>query len=461
MRLLRHLLSLSLALTVLGTSSAAEKPAPPAQPGESLPRLGTWEFEIKPPTGPVVKQQVTFVRKDGDRIFGVREWFRFQVFSVAVEPATGLVRLETREHHANGPIMGTINCQGTLSADGRAMSNLRFEGTGSAGVTGTAKWLNEKVPAYPATVNAALNLSDERHLLYQQCSGNYVLQGVWVLHGPDRPLLTQLGRSEDKYVRGLAELKVACQEVYDQAAAAQAEDQKQFASGDLDRRAKIFRMMGEAFAAENMDESRQAVADLFNSVGFKQAFDRKRAAVEVACVQVATMNLVRAKVRADYEARNKGKVLGAEKFAAGFKVNERTGRAVVTLQNDTGKDLHNAFVSTQMTVDQKKADQYQRDNGAKENTAGLLATLLGIDAKIVNSGLKLDEVLFKYHRLEKGVPAFVPLWPKGAVVEVEVAMPGHVQFLAASLGAWVGSDEGAATISLDLKEAKQKIPNKR
>jgi hypothetical protein len=470
MRLMGNLLVLSFALVVFGGSSAQEKNAratspgavdqAPLQAGENLPKLGTWEFEIKPASGKAVKQKVTFVRKDGSRIYGIREWFRFQVFSVTVDPKR-VVRLETREHHANGPNMGTINCQGTLSADGRELSNLRFEGVGSTGATGTAKWLNETVPAYPKLVNAALNLSDERHLLYQQCSGNFVLDGVWVLHGPDRPLLTLLSRSKNKHVQELAEVRVACQQLYDQAAAVGAKDQKELAQADLARRARIFQFMGEVVGADTPDDSRKAVAGLLNSVGLKEAFDSQRAAVEVASVQVAAMNYTRAKVRADYETRNKGKALDPSKVTAGFDVNKRTGRGVVTFRNDTDRDLHNVLVSTQMTVDQSKVAQYQRDSTAKESAAGVLAVMLGIDSKIVGSGLKTNDVLFNYHRLEKGVLAFIPLWPKRAALEVEVAMPGHVQFLAASLGAWVGSDEGSAAISLDLKEARKRIPKKR
>lgn len=89
---------------------------PQVRAGEIVPALGTWEFEIRAPDGQAGKQTVAFIRKDGQRIYGVRKWFNYQIFSLTVDPATRMARLETREHHANGQ---STNCQ----ANGRAAAS--------------------------------------------------------------------------------------------------------------------------------------------------------------------------------------------------------------------------------------------------------------------------------------------------------------------------------------------------
>jgi len=437
--------------------------APGTRAGVTLPKLGSWELTLRNAPGQGdFKVRVTFVRREGDRIYGVLEYARdgpsmtLEVFSATVDPTTGVVRLDGRVEHTKAEGLFPGRYQGKLSLDGRELSDFHATGIASTGVTGNMKWASDELPTYSPTVVASMSLSDERSLLYQQFSANYVLQSISVRHGPDRPLIKELSQSKEKYVRDLAELKMAFQDMYEQAMTKDAKEAQEWVKDDLARRAKIFLFVAEAFR-DPSEQMQNPVADVLNSLGLKKAFDRRRAAVEIACIQMIVMNHVRAKVKADYMVRNPGnQSIGRGKFAVGFKVNS-AGRCVAMLRNNTSGDLHNSFVATKMTVNQTKLDQYLRQVQGNDNAARLLSMAVGVDFKIVRSIDNSQDVLFKYFRLEKGLPVFIPLWPKGAVLEVEVGMPGDILYIASSVGTWLGSDEGSAEISLDLNELKRTI----
>jgi hypothetical protein len=439
----------------------------PLSAGEVLPKLGSWELTFNDSRGGnASKTTVTFIRRDADRIYGVIEWRSdgplktLEIFSATVNRSNGAVRLDGREEHTQVKGMFPGRYQGKLSEDGRSLSAFRGVGFGSTGATGSLRWVKNEVPAYPAVIAAALSLAEERPLLYQQLSSNYALQGNSVRHGPDIPLLKDLIRSKDKHVRELAALRLALQGFYEQALTRDAREAAAWAANDLDRRAAIFRFLTKAFSGnERSDNSIKAVGEVLNDIGLEKAFDRKRSAREVAFVQMIAMNHFRERVKADYLAHN-SKKLDQEKLLTGFKLNS-DGVGTVTLKNNTGRDLHNCFIGTQMTVDEKKLELYEKDAQRQAILGKLLAVAVRLDPKIVQSVDKGDQVYWKYFRLEQGSPGFVPLWPKDAVVEVEVSMPGAITYLGKSIGAWVGADEGSATITLDLNYVRNTLRKPR
>lgn len=434
-----------------------------ARAADPAPALGTWELTAPVGGGRDFKAAVTFVRQDGDRVYGVIEWqpdgpHKTLELFVAHPDAGGAWKLAGREEHTRVADMFPAVYRGMLGDNGRTLSGFSSVSQGSTGLAGTVRWVKAATPTYPATVTASLNVTGERPLLYQQCSANYVLDGVQLHYGPDRHLLAQLAGSKDKHVAGLAEMKTLLQELHEQAMAKDAKELADWAKGDLERRAKLVKFFAEAIRPDDGEgNTGKAVVDLFNSLGFERAFDRQRSSVELACVKMAAITHIRTKIRRDYLARNpKIPALPAGKFATGFKVNPG-GRVAVTLRNDTGGDLHNVAVGTRMVVDQKRVDKYEKDMAAKERMYGALAVGLGIDPRTVGSTLRLEDVLYKYFRLEKGVPAFVPLWPKGKALEVEVGMTDDLSLIAASAGAWIGSDEGMADLSFDLDAIRRVI----
>jgi hypothetical protein len=430
---------------------------------DPTPAIGTWEVVTPLGGGRDFKAAVTFVRQDGDRVYGVIEWrpdgpLKTLELFVAHPDAGGTWKVVGREEHTKVADMFPTVYRGTLADDGRSLSGFTSIGPGTTGASGTMRWVKAATPTYPPTVTASLNLTGERPLLYEQLSANYVLDGVHVHLGPDRHLLGRLAGSRDKKVATLAEMKTILQDLHEQAMAKDARELAEWARGDLDRRAKFVKFFAEALRPDDEEgNTGKAVVELFNSLGFDKAFDRQRSSVELACVKMAAITHVRTEIRRDYLARNPMKpALPAKKFTAGFKVNPG-GRVAVTLRNDTGDDLHNVAVGTRMVVDRKRVDAYEKDSAEKERMYGALAVGLGIDSRTVGSALRLEDVLYKYFRLEKGVPAFVPLWPKGATLEVELGMTGDLSLIAASAGAWLGGDEGTADLSFDLDAIRRVI----
>jgi len=437
---------------------------------DPAPALGTWEMTTPLGGGREFKATATFVRQDGDRIYGVMEWMpdgpqkTLELFVAHAEPG-GTWKLIGREEHTKVADMFPAVYRGTLGENGRSFSGFTSISLGSTGVSGSVRWVKAATPTYPPTVTASLNLTGERPLLYQQLSAHYVLDGVCVHIGPDRHILGKLAGSRDNKVADLAEIKSLLQDLHEQAMAKDATEVAEWAKGDIERRAKMIKFFAEAIRPDDGEgNTGKAVVDLFNTLGFAQAFDKQRSSVELACVRMAAITHIRTEIRRDYLARNpKVPALPAAKFATGFKVNPG-GRVAVTLRNNTGNDLHNIALGTRMVVDQKRLDKYEKDAAEKERMYGAFAVGLGIDPRTVGSALRLEDVLYKYFRLEKGVPVFVPLWPKGKTLEVEVGMTGDLSLIAASAGAWLGCDEGTADLSFDLEAIRRVIrasPNKK
>jgi hypothetical protein len=430
---------------------------------DPAPAIGTWELSAPLGGGRDFKATVAFVRQDADRVYGVIEWQpdgpqkTLELF-VAHPDGEGVWRLVGREEHTRVADIFPSVYRGTLGDNGRTLSGFSSISEASTGISGGLRWVKAVTPTYPPTVTASLILTGERPLLYEQLSANYALDGVRVHHGPDRHLLGQLAGSRDKKVAGLAELKTLLQDLHEQAMAKDARELAEWAKGDLERRAKLVKFFAEAIRSDDGEgNTGQAVVDLLNSLGFEKAFDRQRSSVELACVKMVAITHIRAEIRRDYVARNpKRPAMPTANFVVGFKVNPG-GRVAVTLRNNTGGDLHNVALGTRMAVDQKRVDKYEKDTAQKERMYGALAVGLGIDPRTVGSALRLEDVLCKYFRLEKGVPAFVPLWPKRTTLEVEVGMTGDLSLIAASAGAWIGSDEGMADLSFDLDAIRRVI----
>ncbi len=446
----------ALVLIGLAWPSAAAHAAP-------TPALGTWELTAPLGGGKVFKAAVAVIREEGGRVHGVIEWQpdgpqkTLELF--VAEPDTGGTwEFVGREYHTRVADMFPGVYRGRLGDDGRSLSGFSSISPSSTGLSGALRWVKAARPTYPPAVMATLELAGERPLLYQQCSANYVLDGVRVHHGPDRHLLARSAGSKDKHVAGLAELKTLLQEMHEQAMAKDARELAKWSAGDLARRARVLKFLGEALSPDtDFAGTGKAVVGLFNGLGFDKAFDRQRSAVEMACLKVMVMNRVRALIRADYLARNPKKaVLPAKKFTNSFKVGPG-GRVSVSLRNDTGGDLHNVSIGTRMKVDQKRVDKYEKDTAQKERMYGAMLLGLGINAKTVGSALKLEDVMFKYFRIDKGLPAFVPLWPKGSRLEVEIGMTGDLSLIAASAEAWLGGDEGVADLVFDLEAIRRVI----
>ncbi len=428
-----------------------------------VPELGTWEITMPLEGGREFKATVTFIRKDGGRVHGVMEWRsdgpqRTLELFVAQPDIGGSWTFVGREEHTRVADQFPAVYRATLGAKGRTFSEFVATSQGSTGVIGSIRWVKAATPTYNAVLTASLNLKGDRPLLYQQCSGNYVLDGDHIHHGPDSRLLAQLAKSKDKHVAGLAEMRTILQELHDQSTTKDAKQLAEWAKGDLERRARFVKFFAEALRSDDDGgNTGKAVVSLFNSLGFEKAFDRQRSSMELACVTVLAMNQIQADIRKDYIARNpKPTALPARKFTTGFKV-APSGRVFVTLRNDTGSDLRNVAVSPKMVVDKKRLDAYEQDNAQKERMYGAIGIGLGIDMRTVGSALKLEDVLYKYFRIDKSLPVFVPLWPKGKTLEVEIGMSGDLSLIAASAGAWLGSDEGAAELSFDLDVIRRVI----
>ncbi len=443
-----------------GWLAAAGPLTPPTLAADdALPELGTWEVTVNAPGGTPFKATVSFVRRDRNRVFGVIEWSpagptkTLELFS-ATAGAADAIQLFGREEHTLVADQFPTRYEATLGAGGRQLTGFRSTGLGATDSTGTAKWVRAAVPKYSPAVTAALNLTGERHLLRQQLSANYVLDGTAVKFGPDTPLLRELVASRDKGVGELAQVKLSVQEMHEQGLARDAATAAQWAKGDGDRRELVYKLLAGAFLSGS---SLNPVANLFNSIGIKKAFDGRRAGIELACVRVAAANRIRSELRADYQTRT-GATAGAlrGKVTAGFKV-AAGGGGMIALRNDTAGDLHHVSVTTRMAVDQKVMDRYAADNDGKELLSGLLLVAAGVDAKNVVAIFNYEAVADQYFRLEKGSPAFVPLWPKGAVLEVPLGMTEDLRLIAESVGAWVGADEGQTDIALDLETVRKVI----
>ncbi len=432
------------------------EPAHTLKPEALQPQLGTWEltFEAKVGREPV---RVTFFRRDGDQTAGVIEYWAdgpsktLSLFVARVDPSRRIVRFDAREVHSRveGIFPGTY--EATLAADGRSMTKFRNITAGSTGVTSSLRWVKAELPKYSPIIEASLALAGERNLACHQLSYSYVLDGTPVRTGVDQPLLVRLCQSADARTRDLAKARVLYQEFVQQAMGSDAKPPASRAEDDLKRRAEIFKYIAQVVERPDFG-SPGDVGKLMTSVGIQNAFDRRLAQMQLAVVQEGMFTRFRKDLREDYQVRGAGPkiTLPAAQFAVGYKVAAKRG--YITLRNNTAGDLHHCQIITRMTPDKKKMDEVERQVQADNRLGGIFMPLFNVDVKTLADS---QMVMVAYHRLEKGVPAFVPLWPKGTTLEVQIAMADATRGLAASVGAWVGTDEGHAEIELDLKKVNE------
>ena len=429
-----------------------------------LPEIGTWEITIGgSQAAQPFKARMSVVRREGNRVLGVMEWSpsgstkTLELFA-ATREADGDIRFDGREEHTLVPTMFPTRYRAQFGGARRLLTGFISTGLGTTGVSGTVRWISSDVPTYAPALEASLQARKPLPQLYQCMSANYVLDGLNIHVGADLPYMREAAKSQDAHIRTLAQTYVVVQELLEQSLARTIQEAQEWAMKDLERRQLASELLVKSFGS---DSSLNPVIDLFNSIGIRKAFDQRRAKFEMACVQVAYTTRVRNEIIAMYRQEHAGKIGSLKgQLKAGFK-STKSAQGMMTFRNNSGKDLHHVSFLTRMTVDQGRVTRYYQESKEKELVAGLLLVGLGIEAKNILATNNFRNATEKYFRLDKGTPVFVPLWPKGSVVEVPLASTEDLRMISQAADAWVSCDEGQTEIALDIDEVITRLENER
>lgn len=448
MLLLRRCLVLVCLVAWLASSGTA------GQNAALAPALGTWQMK-QDGKADARSITVTFLRREGGAFLGVIEWWpdgpsrTLETFTARVEGSRRALRFDSRNTFSRVDDIAPGTYEADLAADGRSMTRFRSITHLSTGVTSTLHWQKADTPTYEPAVMASLAVNDDRHRLWHQLSANFTVDGLNHKPGSDRPLLEHLARASHGRTRGLANARLRFIEFFLQATAADEEAARAFAQDDLSRRRELLKFLGDVTGDE---VTPQSIGALMKSAGLERAFDRRLAMVQLALVQVAFFNRASAELRADYQERGPGagRKLNASKLPTEFKV--ANGRSYLAVRNDTGRDLHHCLLLPRMTPDQKQVDEFERQVKADNSLAPLMGPVFDLNVRSLVDSQKL---LVQYHRLEKGMPAFLPLWRAGELARVEVGQPDAIRESAGAMDLWVGADEGQAELALEVNQVRE------
>lgn len=420
---------------------------------ELAPALGTWHMKQD---GKADARTITvaFLRRQGDEYVGVIEFWpdgpnrTLETFTARVDAARRTVRFDGRESYSRVEGIAPGTYEADLAADGRSMTRFRSISHLSTGVTSTLRWQNGQVPTYEPAVMASLAVREDRHRLWHQMAANCLVDGLAVKPGNDRLLLERLARSGHPRTRELARARLRFVEFFLQAQAENDEAAKEFARDDLQRRMELLKFLSDV-TSDNT--SPQSIGALMKSAGLEQAFDRRRAKVQLAMVQAAFFNRCRTELRADFQEGSPGaaKRLPSDKLTTEFKANRL--RSYLAARNNTGRDLHHCLIVPRMAPDQAKVDEFEKAVKADNSLAPHMGVVFDVNfASLAES----QTLLVKYHRLDKGMPAYLPLWRAGETVEVEVGPPDAIRESAGSMSLWIGSEEGQVEQTLDVVQVR-------
>lgn len=438
-----------LALLSFGTNTEAQK----AKKKKDAPVLGTWTVTIQGQPAPLV-----FTDHDGPVTAGYFDMNpagpqkAVAIVGAVLEPGTRTLRLASREIHTNLPTVVQLQVEGVLGPEGKKIDKMKSV-INPAAPQGVALWQKEATPpASLPTVAASLADTSDRSLLYQQCSGDFLIDKIRIVHAPVRPLLAELEKSSDKHIQLLARFRRLFQDYFDLAVA---QETKERAVQAVQVRGELFKFIDEAFQKDHpdVDEIEAQVGKFMNSDAIQNIFRGERRAALMALTRERAVLAIQREVIADFTARKVPPLEKAEGLKTGFKV-DGDGFGSLTLRNTTGRDLHHCFIAPRLRIDPVKMKALEKEFRAKSASLREFTKKFGINMEISD---ETDEYVIRFHKIDKGSNNYLSEWKQGATVQIDLAQPDAIQRIGASISVWVGSDEGVAVRPIDIAAIKNEI----
>jgi hypothetical protein len=431
------------------------------------PRLGNWNV-VADHEGNSYPSKLVILKRTGNRFDGIMDYTLpngpkwISVVSLEFDPESRSLRIEQRETittiDARSLEGGTMLLVGKLDATGKRVSGLKTPWTRSP--VADATWNSESTDTPHTNLVAAIEDSDARNRLYQQWSVQYRIKkpgdpkGFRILDGMDMSLLRELAEDPDQWVGKYARLRYEIAALEYKARGEQSKLLTKYQDGIP---ADIYAaLVGTVNSANDGTFSLDPVKQLVNSKAMQARFAAKAEALAGHIYRGRIVDVFRGELMRTHPTRSKS-LSAVSRLSPSYRIDD--GYVTLDLRNTTDLTLHHCLVSSRLTADQQKMNDYEakyvKDNG--------ISTLFFASAGMeMIPAVEADKAAMLYHRMPKTQLFYVREWPPQAVLELRIARADWVASVGDEAHLWIGADEGVGQLTLDVNsirtKAKQSAP---
>lgn len=462
MQLLRKVwvLQFSIVISLVGGAPALgqeETVAPAQSPGDLLE--GEWSIRAKATNNVEFNGLLTLRHPKAGRLSGVIRWSpgtsenATELVTGDLDAASQRMRLIGYQISSRLPNCSIGYYEGSFDATQRRIQLGSYTSIPQnlAAGTWTGKWLTKILPSSQTPPERP---SDAWHLLCLNLSDGFGVSGMNIWRNPVRSELSELSLSQEATIRELGALRLGLELLRDRMME-HTQPIDQLGASVVDTVRVLGDYVSGAFS-ENND-----ITSLLRDITSKDSAIYKAERDAAGRMWISVLGLlgecqVRSEARLAAEARKLGTVIDESGIALFYKA-ARPDDALISLRNNTGHDLHNCLIITEMSVDKSKLFEKAAHHAESEVSATILAALFGIDSATLAENAKLQSGYWAWQAINKGTIVFVEEWKKDMVLDVGVSPASTVTMAGSEAHASLYSDEGTREFSLSVSSMQDAI----